>query len=87
MDTYYDQVCTLGGSIAGEYGEGRLRGAYLQKMFQPEMLELMTKIKAAFDPHNVLNPGVKVGIDIEQVKPLIRRQYSLQHQYLYLPRS
>lgn len=87
MDEYYALVIEMGGAVAGEFAEGRLRGAQTDKMFTPEVLALMSDIKKAFDPHNTLNPGVKVNVDSEALKPLLRSTYSLDHQYSHLPRS
>jgi FAD/FMN-containing dehydrogenase len=87
MDEYYSLVVELGGSVAGEFGEGRLRGAQLSRLLKPEVIEVMNKVKAIFDPFNTLNPGVKVHVDSEGLKSIIRQNYSLEHQYSHLPRS
>ncbi len=47
----------LGGTISGEHGIGSKRKKYLSLVMQPEAIELMKHIKAAFDPNNILNPG------------------------------
>ncbi len=87
LDEYYLLVAQSGGTVAGAYAEGRLRGSQIQKNLTPEMMDMMLKIKAIFDPHGSLNPGVKVGVDSEELKPMIRGNYSLEHQYSHLPRS
>lgn len=87
MDEYYDLVISLGGSIAGEHGEGRLRAPYLIKQYGPEMYDLFVKIKQIFDPYGTLNPGVKVGVNMESVKQLLRSGYTLDHLYNHMPRS
>lgn len=85
MDDYYKLVIGLGGSISGEHGDGRLRAPFLPMQYGPEIYELFTKVKAVFDPFNILNPGVKLGTSIESLKPLLREEYSLGHLYSYLP--
>ncbi|MCX6129854.1 MAG: FAD-binding oxidoreductase [Proteobacteria bacterium] len=45
------------GSISAEHGIGLLKKADLHYCTSPEMLMLMKKIKAAFDPQGILNPG------------------------------
>ena len=45
------------GSLSGEHGDGRLRGEFIPFMVGPECYALMRRIKAVFDPANILNPG------------------------------
>lgn len=45
------------GSLSGEHGDGRLRGEFIPFMVGPECYALMRRIKEAFDPLNVFNPG------------------------------
>jgi len=87
MDEYYNLVLSLGGSIAGEHGEGRLRAPYLSQQYGVEVYSLFQKIKSIFDPYGTLNPGVKVNVTIDNVKQLLRPGYSLEHLYDHMPRS
>jgi len=87
MDEYYGLVVDMGGSVAGEFGEGRLRGAQLNRLLKPEVIQVMKQVKSIFDPHNTLNPGVKVNVDSEMLKSIVRNSYNLDHQYSHLPRS
>lgn len=87
MDDYYKLIISLGGSISAGNGDGRLRGPYVAEQFGPEMYELLVQTKQIFDPHGILNPGVKVGVTTEMVKPLLRNEYSLSHVYDHMPRS
>ena len=50
-------VLKFGGSISAEHGIGRLKRELLAEVKSPVELELMRRIKAAFDPNNTLNPG------------------------------
>ncbi|MFP4459185.1 MAG: FAD-binding oxidoreductase [Candidatus Zixiibacteriota bacterium] len=47
----------LGGTISGEHGIGITKNRYLKMQFSNAELELMRKIKKAFDPKGLLNPG------------------------------
>jgi glycolate oxidase len=47
----------LGGSITGEHGVGTLKEPYLDAMLGTQERALMARIKAAFDPQGILNPG------------------------------
>ena len=53
----YDETLKLGGTITGEHGVGLAKKGFLEKMIDVPALDIMHKIKAAFDPNNVLNPG------------------------------
>ena len=87
MDEYYKLVISLGGSTTGEHGDGRVRGPFLEKMYGPDGYELFVKIKKIFDPQNILNPGVKVGVTFDDLKQQLRQDYSLNHLYNHLPKN
>ena len=53
-------VARYGGSLSGEHGDGRARSELLPTMYSPAALEIFGRVKAAFDPDNMLNPGVLV---------------------------
>jgi len=53
----HDLVAEFGGSITAEHGVGRLRMAELAHYKSPVELDLMRRLKRAFDPANILNPG------------------------------
>ncbi|MBK8250337.1 MAG: FAD-binding oxidoreductase [Gemmatimonadetes bacterium] len=50
----------LGGTMAGEHGDGRLRTPVLADFWSDDALALFRGLKTLFDPAGVLNPGVKV---------------------------
>jgi len=53
----YQATSRLGGTISGEHGIGHKRSAYLPLVMSPELIDLQRRIKAAFDPNDILNPG------------------------------
>lgn len=50
----------LAGTLAGEHGDGRLRAPFLGDLVGHVFLEACQRVKRAFDPDGILNPGVKV---------------------------
>ena len=46
-----------GGSLTGEHGIGADKSAYMPQMFTPDDLALMQRVRAAFDPEDLCNPG------------------------------
>ncbi|QUH02385.1 FAD-binding protein [Saccharopolyspora erythraea] len=50
----------LGGTITGEHGVGAAKLPYLADRIGPEQVALLRRIKSAFDPAHILNPG-KLG--------------------------
>jgi glycolate oxidase len=52
------RVCAeVGGSISGEHGIGLEKADFMPFIFTPADLELMGRLKAAFNPDNLCNPG------------------------------
>jgi FAD/FMN-containing dehydrogenase/Fe-S oxidoreductase len=50
-------VLEFGGTMTGEHGDGIIRSCWLEKMYGPRIVEAFRKIKSAFDPRGILNPG------------------------------
>ena len=53
----FEGVVALDGSISGEHGIGFAKAPYLSLELAPEVIALMQRVKAAFDPRGILNPG------------------------------
>lgn len=53
----YQVVQKLGGSISAEHGLGQLKRETIRDYKDPLELEMMSTIKHAFDPGNLMNPG------------------------------
>jgi FAD/FMN-containing dehydrogenase/Fe-S oxidoreductase len=60
-----EEVCSLvlefGGSMSGEHGDGLARSHHNERLFGPILYEAFRKIKTAFDPKNLFNPGKVVN--------------------------
>lgn len=87
LEEYHKLVISLGGSTTGQYGDGRLRAPYLEQLYGPEVYELFRKVKHIFDPHGILNNGVKIDVTLDEIKPLLRNEFSLDHLYNHMPRT
>jgi FAD/FMN-containing dehydrogenase len=57
----FELVAELGGSIAAEHGVGLLKAGRLALQWDDAALSLHERIKAAFDPKGLLNPGKKLA--------------------------
>lgn len=53
----YQLTLSLGGMITGEHGVGATRRRYLPLALDEAQIEIMRRIRAAFDPEHILNPG------------------------------
>ncbi|MFD5837479.1 FAD-binding and (Fe-S)-binding domain-containing protein [Streptomyces collinus] len=53
-------VVAHGGSLSGEHGDGQARAELLPKMYGAEMVGLFERVKGAWDPDDLLNPGMLV---------------------------
>mgnify|MGYP001365110529 CR=1 FL=1 len=52
-----EHCVNAGGSITGEHGIGMEKIDLMARQFDPETLELMRRLKEAFDPAQIFNPG------------------------------
>lgn len=58
----YKSALKYGGTVTAEHGTGKTRKPYMELQYTPHVLEIMRSIKRAFDPNNILNPGVVVDL-------------------------
>lgn len=66
VDALFEEVVALtarlGGTLAGEHGDGRMRTPLLDRVWDPESRRLFARLKQCFDPEGLLNPGVKIAL-------------------------
>jgi len=56
-EALYRLALSLGGTLTGEHGIGAIRRQYLHLALEEAQIEVMKRIRAAFDPNGILNPG------------------------------
>lgn len=57
FDEILDVALALGGTVTGEHGVGLLKRRALAEELDPVAVDLHARVKAAFDPRGILNPG------------------------------
>lgn len=57
IESLFRATLSFGGTLTGEHGIGVLKAPYLPWEQSPELIALQRRIKDAFDPHGLLNPG------------------------------
>ncbi|MEX2295363.1 MAG: FAD-binding oxidoreductase [Gemmatimonadota bacterium] len=60
LDEVVELVASLGGTLSGEHGDGRLRAPFLSQIWAPPLVEAFRRVKDALDPRGILNPGVVI---------------------------
>jgi D-lactate dehydrogenase (cytochrome) len=60
MENISKRAIAAGGTCTGEHGVGIGKLKYLEEQYNSETIHTMRRIKLAFDPNNILNPG-KIG--------------------------
>ncbi|MFH1479942.1 MAG: FAD-linked oxidase C-terminal domain-containing protein [Pseudomonadota bacterium] len=53
----FGKVLEMGGTLSGEHGVGITKAPYIHMEISPPALQLMIRLKKAFDPRDILNPG------------------------------
>lgn len=57
VEELFRQTIAMGGTLSGEHGVGITKAPYLAMEIGRTELALMKRIKTAFDPNGILNPG------------------------------
>ncbi len=73
LDGIVALTASLGGTLTGEHGDGRLRTPLLARVWTDAARERFALVKRCFDPAGILNPGVKVPLPGQ--RPLVDVKY------------
>ncbi|HEU4566287.1 MAG TPA: FAD-binding oxidoreductase [Gemmatimonadaceae bacterium] len=66
-------TASLGGTLSGEHGDGRLRAPLAPRVWPERAISAFAAVKRAFDPEGILNPGVKLALPGQA--PLVEIKY------------
>ncbi len=86
-DEFYNMVMKLGGTTCGEHNDGLMRAPYLPKLYGKDMYRVFQQTKKIFDPYGFLNSRVKIDVTQADIKPLVRKEYSMKHLYDHMPHT
>jgi FAD/FMN-containing dehydrogenase len=75
LDEYSECVAQYGGHLIGEAGEGRVKTRFAYKNVDDDVMALYAAVKSIFDPHGILNPGVKQPTELKQLVASLRADY------------
>lgn len=71
-------VWSLGGSISGEHADGLLRAGFVRRQYGDAFYDILRKIKVAFDPTGLMNPGKILNDDPDVMVKNLRRARHIQ---------
>ncbi len=78
MNETADLLLEHEGALSGEHGDGFLRSWTNKKMFGPKIYEAFCKLKEAFDPTGLMNPGKVVAttqfLDSLRIDPTVKQR-------------
>ena len=54
---FSQEAVSMGGTVSGEHGIGKIKKTYFQIMYSPIIIEEMHRIKQSLDPNNIIGRG------------------------------
>ncbi|MFO7883489.1 MAG: FAD-linked oxidase C-terminal domain-containing protein [Desulfobacteraceae bacterium] len=61
IEEIFDTALAMGGTLSGEHGTGFAKAPFLEKEAGYSSIIFSRRLRAALDPHNILNPGKITG--------------------------
>jgi len=77
LDDVVALTARLGGTLTGEHGDRRIRTPLLDRVWHKDAIKAFGLIMNAFDPKNILNPGVKIPLKDQKALGEIKYDPSL----------
>ncbi|HEX6415900.1 MAG TPA: FAD-binding oxidoreductase [Candidatus Saccharimonadales bacterium] len=77
LDEYGAIVAAHNGYLIGADGEGRVKAPFAHKQLDDDIKALFEAIKNVFDPHGILNPGVKQAAELRSLVSALRTDYDI----------
>jgi len=78
-DDLYDKVLAWGGTVSGEHGIGLAKKEYLARQIGAGGVKVMKRIKNAFDPKGMLNPGKIFSDDDPSTQSQVEEGFCVSH--------
>lgn len=72
IDSLSALVAVVGGDLIARGGEGRLLSRFVRSQWSDQYQQMMDEIRHVFDPHGILNPGVKQDVELRDLASEIR---------------
>ncbi|MCX7678443.1 MAG: FAD-binding oxidoreductase [Spirochaetes bacterium] len=60
-----DAIAKSGGSLSHHHGVGRMIAPWMEEHLGKEQMAVLRALKKHFDPHNIMNPGGQLGLDLK----------------------
>lgn len=70
-------LSSIGGDLVSGNGEGRLLSRFARLSWSEEYTQMVGEIKRIFDPHGILNPGVKSDVQLKSLVAELRSDNSI----------
>jgi len=61
----FDNIAASGASVSHHHGVGKMTAKWVEQSIGSENLNVFRALKNHFDPHNIMNPGGTLGLDMK----------------------
>jgi alkyldihydroxyacetonephosphate synthase len=68
QDGIIDRIQKHGGSLSHHHGIGKMISPWMEQHLGTEQMNVLRALKKHFDPHNIMNPGGTLGLDLPEAE-------------------